>query len=206
MRRVGLVLVMMAAALVVGGGVALAAVKYGTDGRDIFIGTNDEDVFYGRGGSDGLAGRGEDDVLYGDEGGDFMFGGSFRFDEIFDGMRIVPDGEDKLFGGSGNDCMFAGSQEDVLNGGPGDDEMGFYCYDFIFDTGEDVFYGGSGNDFVWSWDDDGTPQRDLVYCGSGRDEVLADKLDRLYGCEVVERFGSRSSDRLMKAGTLDKAF
>jgi len=34
-RRVGLILVVMAVALVVGDGVALAAVKYGTDGRTI---------------------------------------------------------------------------------------------------------------------------------------------------------------------------
>ena len=193
MRRVGLVLVVMAVALVVGGGVALAAVKYGSDGRDNLIGTNVEDVLYGRGGSDGLAGRGEDDVLYGDEGDDFMFGGSFRFDEIFDGRRMVPDGEDKLFGGSGNDCMFGGSEDDVVYGSTGNDEMGFYCYEFIFDTGEDIFYGGDGNDFIWSWDYSGSgkPKRDVVQCGGGRDEVLADKLDRLSGCEKVDRLGRR---------------
>src|SRR3712207_5073120 len=145
MRRAGLVLVMMAVALVIGGGVALAAVKFGTDGGENLVGTNREDVLYGRGGADGLAGRGEDDVLYGDEGDDFMFGGSFRFDEIFDGRRMVPDGEDKLFGGSGNDCMFGGSEDDILYGSSGDDEMGFYCYEFIFDSGEDVFSSGAGN-------------------------------------------------------------
>jgi Ca2+-binding RTX toxin-like protein len=87
--------------------------------------------------------------------------------------------------------MFGGSQDDVLMGGSGNDEMGFYCYEFIFDTGDDTFYGGSGNDFVWSWDysGDGKAQRDLVFCGGGRDEVLADKLDRLHDCERVQRFG-----------------
>ncbi len=87
--RVGLVLVMVVAALVVGGGVALAAVKYGSDDND---------------------------------------------------------------------------------------DIGHYCYEFIFDTGNDVFYGGSGND-----DDFG---REAVGCalvalhgtgegvGLGQDHVL----------------------------------
>ena len=66
MRRVSLLLVTMVVALVMGSGVALAAVKYGTEGRDVLIGTNEEDVLYGRGGSDFLAGREEDDVLYAD--------------------------------------------------------------------------------------------------------------------------------------------
>jgi hypothetical protein len=39
-RRVGLVLVAMAVTLVVGGGIALAAVKFGTDGRDFLTGIN----------------------------------------------------------------------------------------------------------------------------------------------------------------------
>jgi Ca2+-binding RTX toxin-like protein len=95
--------------VVLSAGVATAAVKYGSNGRDFFIGTNGEDTFYGKGSSDGLFGRGDDDVLYGNEGNDFIFGGSFRYDEIFDGRRMVPDGEDRLYGGSGDDCMFAGS-------------------------------------------------------------------------------------------------
>jgi Ca2+-binding RTX toxin-like protein len=81
---------------------------------------------------------------------------------------MVPDGEDRLFGGSGNDCMFGGS-------------------------GDDVFYGGAGNDVIWSWDysGNGKPARDVVRCGDGRDEVLADRIDRLYGCEKVDRLGRR---------------
>jgi serralysin len=192
MKRVSLMFVLVGVMVVLSAGVATAAVKYGSNGRDFFIGTNGEDTFYGKGGSDGLFGRGDDDVLYGNEGNDFIFGGSFRYEEIFDGRRMVPDGEDRLYGGSGDDCMFAGSEDDVIYGGTGNDEMGFYCYDFIFDTGEDVFYGGPGKDFIWSWDAASRkPDRDIVYCGSGRDEVLADKLDRLYGCERVERFGRR---------------
>ena len=194
MRRMGLVLVMMTVALVVSSGAAVAAVKFGTDGRDFLVGTNGADQLFGKGGSDGLVGKAADDVLMGGGGKDYIFGGSVRYDEIFvgDSYRMVPDGRDKLYGGDGNDCMFAGSQDDVLYGGPGDDEMGFYCYDFIFDTGEDVFFGGPGNDFIWSWDFAGRkPHRDVVHCGGGRDEVMADRLDRLFDCEKVERVGRR---------------
>jgi hypothetical protein len=184
MRRVGLVLVMMTVALVVGSGVAVAAVRFGTDGGDGLIGTNSADQLFGRGGGDFLAGKKQDDVLYGGDGYDVIHGGAV-------GWGMAPDGHDKLFGGDGPDCMFGGSQGDVLVGGLDNDEMGFYCYEFIFDTGEDTFYAGAGNDFVWSWDysGDGKPRRDLVFCGGGRDEVLADKLDRLYDCERVQRFG-----------------
>jgi hypothetical protein len=44
MRRVGLVLVMMTVALVVGSGAAVAAVKVGTDGSDFLFGTRGNDV------------------------------------------------------------------------------------------------------------------------------------------------------------------
>ncbi len=180
-RRVGLVLVVMAVALVVGGGVAVAAVKFGTDGRDSLIGTNQEDVLYGRGGSDGLAGREEDDVLYGEGGKDFMHGGRV-------GWGMAPDGEDKLFGGNGSDCMFGGSQDDVLHGGEGNDDMGHYCYEFIMDTGNDVFLGGSGNDDIMAveapFSQPDLQEHDLVFCGSGKDTVYYQKgVDRIFDCE-----------------------
>lgn len=60
---------------VLGSGVAFAAVKFGTDGRDVLIGTKGEDVLYGRGGSYVLAGRGSDDALHGGDGPDYMHGG-----------------------------------------------------------------------------------------------------------------------------------
>ena len=182
----GLVLVTVVVALVVGSGVALAAVKFGTDGRDFLVGTNGADKMFGKGGGDFLAGKKQDDVLYGGDGYDLIHGGAV-------GWGMAPDGRDKLFGGDGPDCMFGGSQDDVLMGSSGNDEMGFYCYEFIFDTGIDHFYGRTGNDFVWSWDysGGGKAQRDLVFCGSGRDEVLADKLDRLHDCERVQRIGRR---------------
>ena len=65
MRRFVLLLSVTAAVLVVGGGVALAAVEFGTNGPNEIFGTRDSDVLYGRGGSDLLEGGpgGGDDRL-----------------------------------------------------------------------------------------------------------------------------------------------
>ena len=185
----------MTVALVVGSGVALAAVKFGTEGRDFIRGTNEDDVLYGRGSVDVVLGKGADDALYGDRGNDFLSGGSgtvegnITFDRRGRVTSIIPDGEDRLFGGEGKDWLFAGSDDDVTFGGKGNDTLGLLFYEFIFDTGNDVFYGGSGNDEVWSFDGDlSRPFRDVVFCGGGRDRVIADPLDKVSGdCEKVRR-------------------
>src|SRR5215210_1009305 len=106
MGRVGLVLVMMAVALVVGNGVAVAAVKFGTDGQDFLVGTKEGDVLHGKGGTDFIDGRGGDDVLYGGAGGDEVI--SFPGDDI-------------LFGGRGNDFLIEGKGNNTLFGGGGND-------------------------------------------------------------------------------------
>ena len=181
MRRSIILLTVMAIALVLGSGVALAAVKFGTEGRNVLIGTNDKDVLDGKGGSDFLAGKKQDDVLYGGDGNDFMHGGAV-------GWGMAPDGQDKLFGGKGSDCMFGGSEDDVLVGGSGKDDMGHYCYEFIMDTGNDVFYGGSGNDDIMAveapFSQPYLQERDVVFCGPGKDTVYYQKgVDRIFDCE-----------------------
>lgn len=196
MRRVIILFVITVLAVGLSAGVAVAAVGFGTQGRDFFRGTNGPDVFYGRGGSDVVLGRASGDILYGGEGNDFVGGGSgtidgnVRFDRRGIVVRVIPDGKDTLYGGSGGDWLFAGSGNDVTYGGSGNDTLGLFFFEFIFDTGNDVFYGGSGSDEIWSFDGDLTrPSRDLVFCGNGRDEVLADRLDRVAGdCERVRRF------------------
>ena len=106
MRRVGFVMTMMAVALVVGSGVAVAAVKFGTDEQDFLMGTKDDDVLHGKGGTDFVDGRGGDDVLYGGAGGDEVI--SFPGDDI-------------LFGGRGNDFVIEGKGNNTLFGGGGND-------------------------------------------------------------------------------------
>lgn len=175
-------------ALVMGGGVALAAVQFGTGGHDVIRGTDGEDVVHGGGGWDVISGGGDDDVLFGDEGADAIHGGSFRLGEIFDGDRMVPDGEDKLFGGDGADCVWGGSEDDELYGGAGNDFVGTYCLDFVMDTGEDTMYAGSGNDHVMAVEApfrySGLQEPDVVFCGPGTDTIYYQKgVDLIFDCE-----------------------
>ena len=175
----------MVVTLLVGSGVALAVVKFGTEGRDVIRGTSGEDVIHGRGSWDVLSGRGADDVLFGEDGGDAVHGGSFALREIFEGRRFVPDGEDKLYGGDGRDCVYGGSEDDVLYGGAGSDFVGIYCLDFLSDKGNDVLHAGSGSDFVIASEPEfRREQHDIVFCGPGRDTVFYRQgIDRIFDCE-----------------------
>ena len=65
------------------------------------------------------------------------------------------------------DTVSGSGGNDRLNGGPGADRM----------------QGGSRKDSLNARD----RKRDTVDCGSGRDRVAADKLDRLRRCERVRR-------------------
>ncbi len=165
MRRASLAFVMVAVMLVLSAGVAVAAVKFGTDGSDELFGTGESDVLYGRGGSDFVEGCGGDDVLYGGEGGDLVGDGLCR-----------RSGDDSLFGGDGDDEIFSFPGKDILYGGDGNDSL-------FEGQGENILHGGSGNDFFQATfinpDEPGsekrTPKkRDLVFCGSGRDTVVVD--------------------------------
>ena len=126
-----------------------------------------------------ISGMGGDDVLYEDEGSDAIHGGSLDLDEIFDGRRMVPDGEDKIFGGDGRDCVWGGSEDDVLHGGEGSDFVGTYCLDFLMDTGNDTMYVGDGDDFVMAVEAPARypnlQERDVVYCGDGKDMIYYQK-------------------------------
>jgi Ca2+-binding RTX toxin-like protein len=65
---------------------------------------------------------------------------------------------------------------DQINGRAGNDRI-------IGRGGNDCLYGGSGADQIFARDG----RRDVVDCGSGRDRVYADRVDRLRGCEIVHR-------------------
>ncbi|MDQ5827283.1 MAG: hypothetical protein M3441_24245, partial [Chloroflexota bacterium] len=78
MRRVILLLALMATTLVVASGVALAVNEVGTDGPDTLRGTNAADNLVGRGGDDDLFGLGGSDNLLGGPGRDNVLGGNER--------------------------------------------------------------------------------------------------------------------------------
>src|SRR5215210_4300259 len=172
MRRVILLLTVMAATLVLASGVALAVTKIGTDGPDHLVGTNGDDNLLGKGGNDKLyAMRGRDNLL-GGSGKDLVLGGSPRRAMGGDKNLVGGSGDDTVCGGLGTDNVVGGEGKDVLCGGP--------------DRKTDTLSAGDGNDVVGVQD----PQavKDLVTCGSGFDQVYVDSKDVVArDCEVVHR-------------------
>jgi Ca2+-binding RTX toxin-like protein len=161
MRRMGLTFMVVAVMVALSASVALAVVKYGTEGNDSIRGTDDSDVLYGKGGADFIEGLADDDVLHGGEGRDLL------------GDQT---GDDKLYGGGGSDEIFSFPGNDIIHGGDGGD--------LIFEgRGNNILYGGGGDDFIQATainpdrpgSEDRTPrERDLIFCGSGRDVVAVD--------------------------------
>jgi hypothetical protein len=91
----------------------------------------------------------------------------------------------RLFGLAGNDLLRGLAGRDVLHGGPGRDLLlGLRGRDTLYGgTGRDVLRGGPGPDALLTRDG----ARDAVWCGPGRDAVVADRDDRVgRDCELVK--------------------
>jgi hypothetical protein len=116
----------------------------------LLSGTDKADILDGMDGDDEIHGLGGSDYIDGGGGNDAIYGGPGGGDESLSG----DDGDDVIYGGAGNDFWLLGR------------------------AGEDVLYGSKGNDGL-----DGTTgesedgQRDQLFCGPGKDEYTADKLD-----------------------------
>ena len=113
-------------------------------------------------------------LLRGEKGDDEVrgLGGS---DELYGGL-----GSDVIYAGPGDDFLEGEEDDDVLYGGDGGDIL------VLGGRGDDVLYGGDGNDYL-DGRDDGVKdqQRDELYCGGGRDEYSADKVDYVSSsCEM----------------------
>jgi hypothetical protein len=105
-----------------------------------------------------LRGRAGADVLRGGAGHDALVG--LAGNDLLSGLA----GDDRLDGGAGDDVLAGGAGHDRLTGGSGGDRLD----------------GGAGNDTIDARDG----RRDTVVCGTGRDVVRHDPVDRLVGCEV----------------------
>jgi uncharacterized repeat protein (TIGR01451 family) len=151
-----------------------ANVQRGTRDDDVLTGTVFGDTLYGLDGSDLLRGSDGADCLRGGEGPDVLDGDGGD-DQLWGG-----NGPDHLVGGAGNDRLLGGLKNDSLSGGSGDDQI-------VPGSGRDRVRAGAGNDVVAARDG----SRDVVDCGPGVDRVVADRRDRLRGCEQVVR--SRSA-------------
>ena len=119
-----------------------------------------------------LLGSAGPDVLDGEAGGDLILalGGADRVrgrgghDCLHGGS-----GRDRLFGEAGYDRLTGGGGADLLDGGPG----------------RNAFDAGRGDDRIRARNG----LRERVRCGPGDDTALADRSDRLRGCEHVARAG-----------------
>jgi Ca2+-binding RTX toxin-like protein len=166
--RTALMFVVMAVALVVGSGVALAAVIRcdggvceGTKERDKLNGSDARDVMYGFRANDRLRGNGGEDRMFGGSGRDLLRGGH---------------GDDDLYGGPDNDDFFGDAGADFFSGDRGRDRM-------AGGPGRDRLYGELDDDVIASQDG----VFDVVDCGPGNyDAVVIDRgLDNVRDCENV---------------------
>ena len=119
-RKATLLVAMVAMALVVGSGVALADNISGDGGNNHLVGTGGKDSIAGAGGNDDIYGKGNDDRLFGDGGNDDVFGGKGD-DRLQAGM-----GEDDLSGQKGSDFVNAidFQANDTVDCGQGNDLAG----------------------------------------------------------------------------------
>jgi Tol biopolymer transport system component len=121
--------------------------------------------------SNRFAGTAKADRLKGSRGSDRISGGRGR--DRLSGLG----GADCISGGPGNDTISGGSGNDILSGGSGNDRI-------TAGPGKNKISGGAGNDKINARNH----KRDIVNCGKGRkDRVVADRSDKLRGCEQVKR-------------------
>ena len=160
MRRIMLLLAVLALTLLVASGVALAVTKIGTDGPDFLIGTRGSDELFGKAGTDWISGRGGDDVISGGPGSDDPLSRAV-------GMLDGGPGADVISGGPGQDYLDAGS--------------------WPRDSAVDTLNGGDGNDFLHA--ENRPAARDIVSCGAGsRDGAVVDRKDIVSDdCERIFR-------------------
>jgi len=140
----------------------------GSSADDALTGGPRDDLEIGERGDDHLGGGAGNDTLEGDRGDDMLLGGPG--DDDARGGR----GHDEIRGGAGDDVLLGGPAGDELWGGTGDDEL-------FDDEGRDALHGGAGNDRFSAKDGNA----DLIDCGEGVDQVVADPFDRTVGCEYV---------------------
>jgi len=179
-RRVALLVLAGAVALVVTAGVAFAAtiqcqvglVCVGTDGPDKLLGTDSPDEMHALEGDDVLRGLSGRDRLIGDSG---------------DLPDDPPDGNDQLYGNRGRDFLSGKGGSDLLKGNGGIDEIDAHDnFNLVTNPGEDTVFGGFGDDDITRAEDG---FKDTIDCGEGsQDRVLGydEGLDEVSSnCEIV---------------------
>lgn len=104
MRHTVVLWALVAIALLMAGGVALAATKKGTPGNDRLVGTDKRDLLVGKGGQDKLYGKGSNDTLRGGKGRDTLRDAR------------DPSEKDAFRCGRGRDTVYANPNDSVADG------------------------------------------------------------------------------------------
>jgi Ca2+-binding RTX toxin-like protein len=185
LRKAVLLLASMALAVLLAGGIALAAeitcpnrsddrcmgtteddTMTGTDERDKMRGFAGNDTLYGKGFRDFLVGHAGNDTLRGQEGDDALVGARQTLD-------YLATDSDRLFGGQDQDILIGGSGNDRVFGGPGNDTV----QGEVFGNADHH----SNRDFTHGDDDDDTIHGDdgELYGDAGEDTIVARGADAL---------------------------
>ncbi len=169
----------------------------GTQARDYMLGLESADVMMGGLNDDYMDGGSGSDKLYGESGHDVIYGG--EGDDYLDGGL----GHDYLDGGEGNDQLydlsFATNENNILHGGPGDDEL------TAIGNGHNELYGGEGRDILYA----SGGGNHTSYGGEGNDTLYASGagLNQLFGGSgndffyvwnnsPVKMYGEQGDDRM----------
>lgn len=134
-------------------------------GDDTIIGSRADDIFFGQEGDDSLYGGTGDDLLVGDDKPENLaadtvadiktLGTSEDLDAFIQSVEGTDaDGDDRLFGGTGDDVLLGMGGDDYIDGGAGEDAIfGGRGNDIIvYDNNDYLVSGGSGIDFMVSDD------------------------------------------------------
>ena len=170
------------------GGVELADLTGRADGSDTITGSKADDVIYGQEGNDLLvgdapSGSGEGSTAGSIEGTtvDSIKGmGADELDAFIQSVEGTDaDGDDRLFGGTGNDVLLGMGGNDYLDGGAGEDAIfGGAGNDIIvYDSNDYLVSGGSGIDFMVS--DDKNLTLDSLLTNTGSDKPLVSGIEVL---------------------------
>ena len=162
-------------------------------GDDVITGSSASDTIYGQEGHDTIYGGGGHDGLYGGTGDDLLVGDDKpeNLDDVtVEGIKDLTaddldafiqsvegpdaDGDDRLFGGTGDDVLLGMGGDDYIDGGAGEDAIfGGSGNDIIvYDKADYLVSGGSGIDFMVSTDSDLTMEALLEGTGNGNGPIV----------------------------------
>ena len=157
----------------------------GSSASDTIYGQEGHDTIYGGGGHDGLYGGTGDDLLVGDDKPENLddvtvegIKGLVEDDGLDAFIKSVEgtdaDGDDRLFGGTGDDVLLGMGGDDYIDGGAGEDAIfGGSGNDIIvYDSNDYLVSGGSGIDFMVSDDSALTMDKLLEGTGDGNGPIV----------------------------------